>query len=200
MDNGIVLQIVAAFVALLVVIGLARIYVAAILPVLRNRRLARRGLSDEPVYRRERGSILHLLWQIVPAVAVLGILAAIAIPAYQDYVNRAQVAADDRQRAADLTMIQNALDYYHVDHNAYPVSETQTFDAAGFAAALDSLVTDGYIARLPSDPGGGSYSYQSTADGTYYCLGADMEGPPPPPTCDTATLGNTLDANYAVGP
>jgi general secretion pathway protein G len=196
MDNGIVLQIVAALVALLVVVGLARIYAAAILPVLRNRQLARRGLSDEPAYRRRHLNIVHLLFRLVPAILVLAVLAAIAIPAFQDYTVKAQ----DKQRIADIGLIQVALDYYHLDHNAYPVSETQTSDAAGFAAALDSLVTDGYLARLPSDPGGGTYRYQSTADGTYYCLGADVEGPPPPPTCDTATLGNMLEANYAVGP
>jgi type II secretory pathway pseudopilin PulG len=201
-DNGIVLQIVTVLLALLVVVALARIYAAAVLPVLRNRRLARRGVSDEPAYRRERGNIFHLLFQIVPAVAVVGILAAIAIPAYQDYTNRAQSAVRDQQRVASLALIQNALDTYYLDHGAYPVSDSESLDAAGFAAALDALVTGGYLASLPNDPSGDpvTYVYQSTANGTYYCLGANTEGVPPPSTCDTTTLGIAFDANYAVGP
>ena len=201
-DNGIVLQIVAGLLALLVVVALARIYAAAILPVLRNRQLARHGLSDEPAYRRERRNIVYLLFRLVPAILVVAVLAAIAIPAYQDYTNRAQTAARDQQRVAGLALIHNALDTYYVDHGAYPVSESESLGAPGFAAALDALVTAGYLASLSNDPSGdpNTYVYQSTPNGTYYCLGANTEGVPPPSSCDTATLGNALDANYAVGP
>ena len=87
-DASITFQIAAAVVALLVVIALVRIYVAAVLPLLRNRRLARRGFSSEPAYQRGGRGIVSLLFKLVPALAILAILAAIAIPAYQDYARR----------------------------------------------------------------------------------------------------------------
>ena len=135
----------------------------------------------------------------MPLVFVVAILAAIAIPALQDYRSR----SEDRQRVADLAQIQEALDYYHFDHGAYPVSAAQTTDALGFATALNELVSSGYLASLPNDPFGtlATYIYQSTSDGSYYCLGADLSGTPPPSTCDTDTLGDTPgNANYLVGP
>ena len=202
MTNALVFQVAMVVLALLVVIALARIYAAAILPVLRNWRLARRGLTDEPAYRRERGGIFHLLWRIVPLVAVIAILAAIAVPAYQGYLERAQSAARDHQRVQRLALIQNALGAYYLDHGAYPVSESEAYDVPGFTAALDGLVTGGYLPSLPNDPSGDqtTFVYQSTPNGSYYCLGANTEGEPPPSTCDTATLGNPLDTNFMVGP
>ena len=103
---------------------------------------------------------------------------------------------------ADIAQLQAALDSYHLANGAYPLSETETFDPASFAAALSVLIADGYVTSLPNDPSGdpATYVYQSTADGTYYCLGANMAGTPPPSTCDTTTLGSVLDTNYMVGP
>jgi type II secretory pathway pseudopilin PulG len=198
MDASITLQIAAAVVALLVVIALVRIYVAAVLPLLRNRRLARRGFSSEPVYQRGGRGIVSLLFKLVPTLAILAILAAIAIPAYQDYAARAL----DRQRMADIAQLQAALDTYRSDSGTYPVSSTETLDPASFAAAMGILVTDGYLTSLPNDPVGdpATYVYQSNADGSYYCLGANMAGTPPPSTCDTTTLGSVLNTNYMVGP
>ncbi len=202
MRDALIFQAAMVVLALLVVIALARIYAAAILPLLRNWRLARRGLTDEPAYRRERGSFLHLLWWIVPLIAIIAILAAIAVPAYQNYREHAQSAARDHQRIASLALIQNALGAYYRDHAAYPVSESEAYDVPGFTAALDPLITGGYLPSLPNDPSGDpiTFVYQSTPNGTYYCLGANTEGVPPPSTCDTATLGNPLDTNFMVGP
>ncbi len=201
MGNAVVFQIVEIVLALLVVVALVRIYAAAVRPLLRNWRLARRGFASEPAYHRER-NILHLLFRIVPLLAVVAVLAAIAIPAYQDYANRAQSAARDHERVADLAVIQKALASYYLDHGAYPVSESEAYDEPTFTAVLDPLITGGYLPSLPNDPSGApiTFVYQTTANGTYYCLGANTEGVPPPSTCDTTTLGNPLDTNYMVGP
>ena len=100
-DASITYQIAAAVVALLVVVALLRIYARAVRPVLRNRRLARRGFSYEPAYRRVGRGILELVFRLAPAIVVIAILAAIAIPAYQDYTTaRARQAARGRHRAA----------------------------------------------------------------------------------------------------
>jgi Tfp pilus assembly protein PilE len=184
---------------LVVIIAAWRIYGGAVRPLLKNRRLARRGFRP-PNYSRERrgfGFFGLSLLKWVPALAVVAILAAIAIPAYQDYVSRAQ----DLRRQADLGYIQMGLSAYYVRHAAYPVAAAQNTDAAGFAAALAELRSEGYVSDLPSDPKGGTYYYRSTANGSFYCLGAKLERNPPASSCDTARLGGTLlGSNYAIGP
>ncbi len=202
MGYDVLSQIGAAALALLVVIALLRIYAAAILPLSRNWQLARRGLSDEPAFRRQGSGIFGLAFKVLPVLAVIAVVAAIAMPAFQDRMNWAQSAARDHQRFASLALLQNALATYNLDYGTYPVSESETSDVPGFAAALDALVTGGYLAGLPNDPSGPpiTFVYQSTPDGAYYCLGANTEGVPPPSTCDTAKLGNPLDTNYMVGP
>ncbi len=199
-DGGTFYQIAAIVLVLLVLVALARIFSGAVLPVMRNWRLAHRGFSDAPAYRRQGRGIVSLGLKLAAAIAVIAAIVAIAMPAYQDQANRTEAAARDRQRVADLAQIRNALAAYHVDHDTYPVSETETLSAPAFAAVLSDLATGGYLTALPEDPLGGTYVYQTTPTGTYYCLGADMEGAPPPSTCDAATLGTPLDSDYAVGP
>lgn len=194
-------QIAVVVLALLLVVALARIYFAAVLPVLRNQRLARRGFSDEPAYRGGTGRVFGLTVKILPVILVFAILAAIVIPGLQDF--RSQ--AEDRQRIADIKSIQLALAAYYFDKGSYPVSQGQALDVASFAATLEPLVTGGYLASIPTDPSGGSYAYESTANGGYYCLGAEMSGVPPPSTCDTDKLGDVLAGadythGYQVGP
>ena len=98
MNSILTFQIAVVVLALLFVVAFARIYFAAILPVLRNQRLARRGLGYEPAYRREGRGIFGLALKLVLVVAVFAVLAAILIPAMQDYRSNAK----DRQRIADI--------------------------------------------------------------------------------------------------
>ena len=199
MTNALAFQLAALVLAALVIVALVRVYVAAVLPVWRNWRLARRGLSQEPTYQRERRGIVGLVFKALAALAVIAVLAAIAIPAYQGYSARAL----DKQRLAGIAVIQNALSAYYLDHSAYPISEAENIDGFGFVASLNDLVTGGYLETIPNDPGGepATYVYETTPDGSYYCLGATVDGTPPPSTCDTARLGDTpVGANYLVGP
>lgn len=208
MRNALLVQTGAVVLALLLVVALARIYAAAILPLWRNQRLARHGLRFEPDFRPERTGILGWTFRLVPVIVIIAIVAAVAIPALQNGRFHAQAAARDRQRVADLRLIQTALEEYAIDHGGYPAVDVQNFDRAGFAGSLKGLVAGGYLTSLPNDPLGeaDTYIYSSDWVGNYYCLGTDMEGPAPPSTCDTTKLGHSISnssaaaLDYAIGP
>ncbi len=52
------------------------------------------------------------------ALAVIGIIAMVAIPAYQDYGKR----AESQEAVNDITIIQLLLEEYRLDNGAYPTS------------------------------------------------------------------------------
>jgi general secretion pathway protein G len=77
------------------------------------------------------------LVELMIVVAIIGILASIAMPAYQDYLERAKVL----QAASDIGGIQAKVKHYFDEERAYP----------------DSLADVGEAGRL--DPWGMSYGY-----------------------------------------
>lgn len=77
------------------------------------------------------------LIEILIAIAIIGVLASIAIPAYQDYKEKARVT----QAISDIASISIKIEAYWQDARAYP----------------DSLANVGVIGML--DPWGNSYQY-----------------------------------------
>ncbi|MEP6767936.1 MAG: prepilin-type N-terminal cleavage/methylation domain-containing protein [Acidobacteriota bacterium] len=75
------------------------------------------------------------LLELLVVMTIIGILAAIAVPALRDSPQRAREAT----LKEDLFTLRSVIDQYHGDKGNYP-------------ADLQTLVTDGYIRKIPIDP------------------------------------------------
>ena len=75
------------------------------------------------------------LLELLVVMTIVGILAAIAVPALRDSPQRAREAA----LREDLFTMRSVIDQYHGDKGAYPPD-------------LQTLVSAGYLRKIPSDP------------------------------------------------
>lgn len=75
------------------------------------------------------------LLELLVVMTIIGILAAIAVPALKDSPQRAREAA----LREDLFAMRSVIDQFHGDKGSYPPD-------------LPTLVTDGYLRKIPVDP------------------------------------------------
>ncbi|HEY8142726.1 MAG TPA: prepilin-type N-terminal cleavage/methylation domain-containing protein [Kofleriaceae bacterium] len=75
------------------------------------------------------------LLELIVVIAIIGILAAIVLPALRDVPIRAREAA----LRTDLRAFRDTIDQYYGDKGRYPSS-------------LETLVTAGYLRSIPIDP------------------------------------------------
>lgn len=106
--------------------------------------------------RRPRGGVLGFtLIELMIAVAVIGILAAIAYPSYQDFVRRARRA--DAQEA--LVRVQIEQEKWRTNHTTYA---SDVVDHLG----LDDESAEQHYALAISGASGTGYTVTATAVGT----------------------------------
>jgi len=115
------------------------------------------------------------LIELLVVIAIIGVLAALVIP----NLTQARAKARDARRVEDLRALQNALEIYYSDHNAYPSGEIGSNSLDGFCLER-SLNKDGscpsnkfcdlikpYLARLPKDP---QFRWSDTSSPCYFYI------------------------------
>jgi general secretion pathway protein G/type IV pilus assembly protein PilA len=86
------------------------------------------------------------LIELIVVIAILGILAAIAVPRVTGSLNTAKENANK----ANLKIIQDAVERYHVEHNdSYPQD-------------LQTLVDQKYLDKVPQTAEGHSFDYDAS--------------------------------------
>lgn len=117
------------------------------------------------------------LIELMVVILIIGLLATIVVQNLKGATDKAK-----RIKAqADISALKTALDRYYLDNGSYPSSD-QGLPALISAPQNGKVPADyppgGYIERIPNDPWGNPYVYQS--DGDNYVLksyGADgVEG------------------------
>ncbi len=112
------------------------------------------------------------LIELMIVVAIIGILAAIAIPAYQDYLIRSQVS----EGIAMASAAKASVSEYYANHGSWPFDN----DAAGLGSAAD--INGKYVSSITVADGGITVVYgmevNNTVDGDSLGLtpGASVNG------------------------
>ncbi len=122
----------------------------------------------------KRDSKGFTLIELLIVVAIIGIIAAIAIPNLLNAIDRGK----QKRTMADMRSIGTAVESYAVDNNVYPTAAT--------AAALKLLVEPIYIKSMPTADGwSNNFQVASvTTQYTVYSFGKDGAG-------NTCTAGTT---------
>ena len=98
----------------------------------RNTRIGSRGPAS-PARRRRQGGFT--LVELLIVISLISILAAMGLVQYKNSVT----AAREATLKTNLFRMRDAIDQYYADKGKYPSS-------------LDSLVSDGYMRKIPVDP------------------------------------------------
>lgn len=87
------------------------------------------------------------LIELMIVVAIIGILAAVAIPAYQDYVVKAKLS----KVQTTLDPVKTALSLYYQENGSFPIG-TATANTATAATAAGDLFNSIGLAKTPALP------------------------------------------------
>lgn len=130
------------------------------------------------------------LIELMIVVAIIGILAAIAIPAYQDYTKRAHVsegltlAGAAKAGVAEFYAANGAWPTGGNASVGLPASTTITGNAVTGVEVDESLITITYNQKVTS---GGTIELQASANGTgtitWDCSGGDVDDKYRPSNC-----------------
>ena len=89
------------------------------------------GTNKRPITSSQGFTLIELL----VVISMISILAAMGIVGYRNSVQHAKESV----LRTDLFRMRDAIDQYYADKNKYP-------------ASLETLVSDGYLRKLPEDP------------------------------------------------
>jgi prepilin-type N-terminal cleavage/methylation domain-containing protein len=98
------------------------------------------------------------LAEMLIVFSIVGIITAVVFGS----VKNSRTTARDLSRLSDMKEVQIGLALYFNKYRAYP-------------ASLNSLVVEGNIPAIPTNPLGSPYEYQVASNNKSYCLGALME-------------------------
>ena len=124
---------------------------------------------------RQRG---FTIIELMIAIAIIGVLAAIAIPAYQDYIKRARVS----EGLTLATQVKDAATEYYMSNGTFPTSNAM----CGLAPSTSITGNSVQSIRINSS-GVIIITYFSTSDSTSYGVGTQQLSLNLSPT---ATLGS----------
>lgn len=110
--------------------------------------------------RREKG---FTLIELLIVVAIIGIIAAIAVPNLLTAIQRSKRS----RTAADIRAIGTALGSYQVDCNIFPVATDSNISTVIFQGSLVDGMTNSYYEGASKDAWGTYFYYSSDGSGGY---------------------------------
>jgi len=113
------------------------------------------------------------LIELMIVVAIIGILAAVAIPAYQDYVVKAKLS----KVQSTLDSVKTALAMYYQENGSFPTANaTSTPTLGGTADAGPDAWTSIGLTSYPAVPNEVSVmNYRSNASGSSFALSLTLD-------------------------
>ena len=136
---------------------------------------------------RKRGSDGFTLIELLIVVAIIGIIAAIAIPNLLNAIDRGK----QKRSMADMRTIGTAVESYAVDNSKYPVAVT--------ASALASVVSPVFIRTMPTTDGWSNQYSIASASNQYTITSLGRDNTSQGCLTGTFTTGFDQDLCFANG-